>query len=135
MRKQLTYYFLVILIQIIGISSATIEQQLDHDFRSAAFQKRMTTAAFDILEHVLIVDDGSAMYPSDFDELRSALFVTWDKDGQQAGCVGTFDQNEKLGVNIARMAVAAANDDRYPRLTLEDMPRLKVKISLLSDFE
>ena len=95
----------------------------------------MTTAAFEILEHVLIVDDGSAIYPSDFDELYSPLFVTWDKDGQQAGCVGTFDQNEKLGVNIARMAVSAANDHRYPPLTIEDIPRLKVKISLLSDFE
>ena len=141
MRRQLTSYFMIILVQIIGLSGvygleAAVEQQIDHDLNSPAFQKRMTTAAFEILEHWLTVNDGAVYYPSDLDELKSPLFVTWEKDGQLAGCIGTFDQNEKLGINIAKMAVAAATqDDRFKPLTKEDIPRLKVEINLLSNFE
>ena len=141
MKRQLTSCFLIVLVQIIGISGvygiqAEVTPQLDHDFHSPAFQKRMTIAAFDILEHLLTVNDGTVSYPSDFDELKSPLFVTLMKDGQLAGCIGNFDQNAKLGANIANMAISAATkDSRFKPLTKEDIPKLKVEINLLNNFE
>jgi AmmeMemoRadiSam system protein A len=49
------------------------------------------------------------------------------------GCVGTVLPDGPLGESVARMAVAAATrDPRFSPLTVEELPGLRVEVSVLS---
>jgi uncharacterized protein, PH0010 family len=63
----------------------------------------------------------------------AAVFVTLTKHGQLRGCVGTTEAQYPLCEAVIRMALSAAlNDTRFPRLTLKELPEIKIEISALS---
>jgi len=67
-----------------------------------------------------------------FQENRGA-FVTLHRGEELRGCIGTFDANTPLLDTVQRMAVAAATQDpRFTRVRLEELPDLKLEISVLS---
>ena len=59
-------------------------------------------------------------------------FVALMKAGKLRGCVGTFDDSQSLVQNTARMAPAAATqDNRFSRVTKDELPEIKINISVL----
>ncbi|MDH4273027.1 MAG: AmmeMemoRadiSam system protein A [Candidatus Aminicenantes bacterium] len=60
-------------------------------------------------------------------------FVTLKVDGQLRGCIGYPLPHKPLLETIAEMAVAAASKDyRFPPLKVEELPRTKIEISVLT---
>ena len=67
--------------------------------------------------------------------MKFPLFVTLLKDGHLRGCIGTFGDG-KLGKTLQEYSYySAMKDSRFPPVTLQEVPALKVEISLLSSFE
>jgi AmmeMemoRadiSam system protein A len=64
-------------------------------------------------------------------------FVTLTNEGRLRGCIGTFHPDRPLGQMIVEMAAAAANDPRFASnpVTLDELPRLKIEVSVLSPLE
>ncbi|MFC1586989.1 AmmeMemoRadiSam system protein B [Planctomycetota bacterium] len=60
-------------------------------------------------------------------------FVTLEINGRLRGCIGNLAPLEELYQNVINNAVSAAvNDRRFARVTLEDLPKIDIKISVLS---
>ena len=62
-------------------------------------------------------------YPEDFDTVNAPLFVTWLKDGDLRGCIGTFAEDCKLGATLQRYSlIAALQDTRFPPIETSELP-------------
>ena len=60
-------------------------------------------------------------------------FVTLKLNGQLRGCIGYMEPIMPLYMAVSRAAVAAATQDpRFPPVTLEEMKRIEIEISVLS---
>ena len=67
---------------------------------------------------------------------KRGCFVTLRKTGKLRGCVGTFDAREPLYQNIIRMAPAAScQDSRFPPVTKEELPFIRIELSVLGELE
>ena len=63
----------------------------------------------------------------------AAVFVTLTRDGALRGCIGSLLAHRALGLDVAENAVAAAlRDPRFAPLTAQELPALKVEVSLLT---
>ncbi len=65
------------------------------------------------------------------------VFVTWRRqiDGRLRGCIGQVEAREPLEDAVAHMAVAAALEDpRFAPVSLAELPKLRLEISVLSRF-
>ncbi|MBU2043800.1 MAG: AmmeMemoRadiSam system protein B [Candidatus Omnitrophica bacterium] len=64
------------------------------------------------------------------------VFVTLRKDEQLRGCIGNIIASQPLYLSVRDMAIAAATQDpRFPRLRTEELPNIKIEISVLSRFK
>ncbi len=64
---------------------------------------------------------------------KRAVFVTLKENGNLRGCIGHLEPQWPLTEAVAKMAVAAAfKDDRFFPLNLEELPKIKIEISVLS---
>jgi len=64
---------------------------------------------------------------------RSGVFVTLTKDGQLRGCIGYLKAVKPLYLAVSDMAAAAATEDtRFTAVTTEELPGIKIEISVLS---
>ncbi len=62
-----------------------------------------------------------------------AAFVTLKKHGELRGCIGVIEAHEPMLDSVVNMARAAALEDyRFPQVTSDELPHLKVSISLLT---
>jgi AmmeMemoRadiSam system protein B/AmmeMemoRadiSam system protein A len=62
-----------------------------------------------------------------------ATFVTLTKDAALRGCIGSLQATRPLGADVAENAIAAAfRDPRFPAMTAEEWPCVRVEVSLLS---
>ena len=82
---------------------------------------------------------GAPLEPLDLDSLPPALrhpgvtFVTLTIDGELRGCVGALEAYLPLAEDVREHAVAAATQDyRFPPVTPQETPRLKIEISRLT---
>jgi len=66
--------------------------------------------------------------------LPAAVFVTLRRrDGKLRGCVGSLEARESLAESVARNAVASAvADKRFPPLSAQELPEVRLSIDLLS---
>lgn len=65
-----------------------------------------------------------------------ASFVTLKLDGELRGCIGSIEARRALGEDVARNAHAAAyRDPRFPAVTRQEVLRLAVEVSVLSERE
>jgi AmmeMemoRadiSam system protein A len=65
-----------------------------------------------------------------------AVFVTLTLDGDLRGCIGSLEADRPLNEDVAANAVAAASrDPRFPPVTPDELPRLRVEVSLLEPAE
>lgn len=61
------------------------------------------------------------------------MFVSLHAGAALRGCIGQVSAGRPLGEAVVHLAVAAARDDpRFPPVTPEELPRLHVEISVLS---
>jgi AmmeMemoRadiSam system protein A len=68
--------------------------------------------------------------------VKRGCFVTLRKLGELRGCVGTFEAQTPLYENIIRIAPAAAvQDPRFPPVTKNELPHLKIELSVLGELE
>jgi AmmeMemoRadiSam system protein A len=69
------------------------------------------------------------------DEPR-AVFVTLEKHGELRGCVGQLEPRAPLSDAVKDAARAAAFDDsRFPPLRKEELPEVRIEVSVLSPLE
>jgi len=75
---------------------------------------------------------------SDTDGLPSALerpgatFVTLTRRGRLRGCIGSLEARRALGDDVAANARAAAfRDPRFPPLSREEWPEIRIEVSLI----
>ncbi|MEO8587597.1 MAG: AmmeMemoRadiSam system protein A [Acidobacteriota bacterium] len=62
-------------------------------------------------------------------------FVTWKRDGQLRGCIGSVEPIRPLWADVEANAVhALLEDPRFPAATPDEFPRVRVEISVLSPF-
>ena len=65
--------------------------------------------------------------------LPGATFVTLTQNGGLRGCIGSLEAHRPLDQDVRANAVAAAfRDPRFAPLTLAELPRTRVEVSLLS---
>ena len=64
---------------------------------------------------------------------KSGAFVTLESEGELRGCIGHILAQEPLAATVQQAAVSAATGDpRFPPLTLEELEKITVEISVLS---
>lgn len=97
--------------------------------------------AFEVLNHKLVgepkisfqkfvlVDDNSDLIPS-----SAPLFVTWNRDGNLRGCIGTF-QDLPIESGVRRFSITSAlEDSRFAPISKHELPSLLVHVTLLANF-
>ncbi len=107
------------------------------------FAKHYGTKLMQIAETALslAVKDGRRFEPSrrDFDDIlfnKGAAFVTLTENGNLRGCIGTLLPKEAVALDIAANTYAAAvEDSRFDPVTADELPNLKISISLLTGYE
>ncbi len=63
------------------------------------------------------------------------VFVTLKKNGNLRGCMGHMAEDLPLCQAVGTMAIQAAfNDPRFPEVTLNELPDIKIEISVLTPF-
>jgi AmmeMemoRadiSam system protein A len=105
-------------------------------FNSAIDGVALPRLARDAVEAALSGRRGTAL-PPDGSPLWApgASFVTLERSGVLRGCVGTVVARRPLCLDVAGNAESAARDPRLPPVTLDEVPHLDVKVSVLSDLE
>jgi AmmeMemoRadiSam system protein A len=67
---------------------------------------------------------------------KRGVFVTLHARGRLRGCIGVIEPVEPLAESIARCAVGAAlHDPRFSPVRGEEIPELRIELSLLSPLE
>lgn len=78
---------------------------------------------------------GTGPPPAEFPQLRerAGAFVTLLKDDQLRGCIGYVEPIKPLAEAVASCAVSAATGDpRFPPLRPDELPHVRIEISVLS---
>ena len=66
----------------------------------------------------------------------AATFVTLTQAGRLRGCIGSIHPSRTLRDDVVHNACAAAfHDPRFPPLSAQDVPRVRIEVSLLSATE
>lgn len=66
---------------------------------------------------------------------KAPLFITWDKNDDLRGCIGTF-QPQPIEQGVKRFARTAAFDDpRFPKITKSELSSLSCSVTLLDNFK
>ena len=74
-------------------------------------------------------------YPSSLPDAAYPLFVTWMKQDDLRGCIGTFDSSQNLKSLLSKYAlISAMEDDRFGPIKLSEVPQLSIGLSLLINF-
>lgn len=64
---------------------------------------------------------------------HAGAFVTLHRHGALRGCIGTFDTSQPLAETVREMAAAAAlRDPRFPPLGVDELPDVRLSISVLT---
>lgn len=67
---------------------------------------------------------------------QAASFVTLQKQGRLRGCIGSLEAYRPLAEDVAANAVAAAFEDpRFPPLTAEEFPVVRIEVSVISSLQ
>jgi hypothetical protein len=66
---------------------------------------------------------------------KRGAFVTLTKKGRLRGCIGVLEGDKPLYQLIPELALSSAfQDPRFPPLSAEELPEIKIEISILSPF-
>ena len=73
-------------------------------------------------------------YPEELKEKRG-VFVTLYEDGELRGCIGLPYPNRSAIENLIEAAIGVTNDPRFPPLTAEELEKIKIEVSILTEPE
>jgi len=80
--------------------------------------------------------DGFTPHQEDWLQEKGACFVTLKINGNLRGCIGTLEAYRPLFEDVHANAVAAAlHDPRFPPLTIDELAKVNIEISLLSPMQ
>ncbi len=99
---------------------------------SAAQGQQLVQLARHQLQHHIA---GQPFTPLDLSafEAMGASFVTLTRQGQLRGCIGSLQAHRPLAKDVQANALAAAlQDPRFPQVTAQELPELRVEVSVLS---
>lgn len=69
----------------------------------------------------------------DWLDAPGAVFVTLTESGRLRGCIGSLEAHRPLGEDLEHNARAAAfSDPRFPPLSREELPKVRVEVSVLT---
>lgn len=92
--------------------------------------ERLLRRARQAIEHELGIGPAPAQDP-ELDE-RGASFVTLTRDGNLRGCIGSLKPTRALGADLVSNACNAAfRDPRFPPITADEWPSVRVEVSLI----
>uniref|UniRef100_A0A7S3QL45 AMMECR1 domain-containing protein n=1 Tax=Dunaliella tertiolecta TaxID=3047 RepID=A0A7S3QL45_DUNTE len=89
--------------------------------------------AFSVLDAFLNNDDHDEV--PGFENVNTALFVTWNMNHRLRGCIGTLEPRMLHKALKDYALTSAVRDSRFSPIRLKDLPHLECKVSLLSCFE
>lgn len=100
-------------------------------------KKTLLSIAREAIVHLL---NGEQYTPKTYAEAaltqHSGCFVTITQNGQLRGCIGNFQSQQPLYLEVSTMAVAAASQDpRFPPLSHADLDNFSLEITVLSPLE
>ncbi|KAI5953899.1 hypothetical protein CANMA_004738 [Candida margitis] len=106
--------------------------------------KALCCYAFETLVNKLNLESNKVPLKSYFQTLsedpsklpKSApLFVTWNKNSQLRGCIGTF-QSLPIESGVAKFAISSAlQDSRFASISAKEVASLEVDVTLLDNFQ
>lgn len=100
--------------------------------------KEMCFLCFEALENAVNKTNNhivQSIVANPSDSTRCPLFVTWFKDEELRGCIGTFAE-KPLYKGLAQFAVISGMEDtRFSPMRANELNHLKCEISLLHSFE
>ena len=99
--------------------------------------KLLCVFAFDVLISELCGKEMPNRFPSSLKNKNFPLFVTWTigQNKNLRGCIGTF-VSDNLEKNLKNFSlVSALKDRRFPPISIKEIPKLNVGVSLLINFE
>ena len=103
---------------------------------SAEHKKLLLQIAWDEIHHVLKQKDrynNKDYVIPDALMTKCGAFVSIYVKDQLRGCIGTFSEDAPLFKNVMKMSnAAAAHDNRFPPIRLEEVGQIKIEISVLS---
>lgn len=74
-------------------------------------------------------------YPANLAVFEAPLFVTWKKNGDLRGCIGTF-QSSSVSESLPEFALTSAiNDHRFSPIKEKEVPELSCSVSFLVNFK
>lgn len=89
-----------------------------------------SSASMALSDYNTLLGTSSADYPS-----NAPLFITWNKNGNLRGCIGTF-LSSPTESGVANYAlVSAFEDSRFPAISASELLLLSVSVTLLDNFE
>lgn len=104
---------------------------------SPAESSRLLTIAHQAIEHCI---NNKLYIPTAPKEKnltdQAGCFVTIKQEGQLRGCIGNFQSDQPLYLNVVEMAVAAATGDpRFVPMGTRDLADFSLEITVLSPLE
>ncbi len=94
-------------------------------------QQLVQLARYQLQHHIA----GQPFAPFDLSAFQAmgASFVTLTRQGQLRGCIGSLQAYRPLAQDVQANALAAAlQDPRFPQVTAQELPELRVEVSVLS---
>lgn len=64
---------------------------------------------------------------------KKASFVTLNKEGKLRGCIGSLKARKELWKDVQENAVNATHDPRFSPLKKEELKKIKIEVSVLSE--
>lgn len=106
------------------------------DNYSVAEQKILLKLAREAIEEYLKTGKIKKFEVSEKLKEKRAVFVTLFKNQGLRGCIGHLEAHQPLVEAVTEMAISAAVDDnRFLPITLDELPKIKIEISVLSPME
>jgi hypothetical protein len=133
-RSRVVGYCAVAIYRVKGLRAPGLREPGSPQALNLLQQKRLLRFARTAIEKYVTSREVVECRERDDALLQSAgAFVTLKKQGALRGCIGRMEARGPLCTTVRDMAIAAAvQDRRFPPVTKEELPELKIEISVLS---
>jgi MEMO1 family protein len=119
--------------QVVGYGAVMFWRYQPPELSSEQQQELLSLARSAIADHLRGAATPAVPPTDPALERKSGAFVTLKLNGELRGCIGHMKADEPLSQTVQDMAVAAAfSDPRFPSLTLDELDKTRLVISVLS---
>jgi hypothetical protein len=119
--------------QVVGYGAVMLWRYNPPELSAEQQEELLSLARNAIADHINGGSGAAALPVGPALERKTGAFVTLKLDGELRGCIGHMKADQPLNQIVREMALAAAfSDPRFPPLTLDELDRSKLEISVLS---